>query len=110
MVRRSPTAANNSPAQLCRGALAEYHLRLFLNAAGNLSKVIQIRCADPDVYAEPGFDVVVQIPAHGSGFKSDPINRPDNDGRQVCCTLKGNFAYLGTIRRITVQAILPAGD
>ncbi len=60
--------------------------------------------------AEPAFDVVVQIPADGSGFKSDVINRLDNDRNWVSCTFKGNFVYLEAVRTILVQTILRSDD
>jgi hypothetical protein len=56
--------------------------------------------------AEPTFDVVVCIPADGSGFRSDVINRLDNDRHWACCTSKGNFVHLEAIRTILAQAVL----
>jgi hypothetical protein len=56
--------------------------------------------------AEPAFDIVVCIPADGSGFRSDVINRLDNDSHWACCSLKGNFVHLEAIRTILVQAVL----
>jgi hypothetical protein len=55
---------------------------------------------------EPAFDVVVKIPADGSGFTSDVINRLNNDGIWVPCGLKGNFVYLDSIRAVIVETIL----
>src|SRR5882762_4926191 len=60
--------------------------------------------------AEPAFDVVVQIPADGSGFNSDVINRLDNDRNWVSCTLKGNFVFLEAVLTILVQTILRSDD
>ena len=56
--------------------------------------------------AEPAFDVVVQIPADGSGFKSDVIHRLDNDRNWVCCSLKDNFVCLEAVRTILAQTFL----
>jgi hypothetical protein len=56
--------------------------------------------------AEPAFDVVVQIPADGSGFKSDVISRLDNDKSWASCGLNGNFVYLESIRKLLAQTVL----
>jgi hypothetical protein len=56
--------------------------------------------------AEPAFDAVVCIPADGSGFRSDAINRLDNDSHWACCTSKGNFVHLEAIRTILAQVVL----
>jgi hypothetical protein len=56
--------------------------------------------------AEPAFDVVVQIPADGSGFKSALINRVDNDRDWVLCSLKGQFVSHDYIRDILAGTIL----
>jgi hypothetical protein len=58
---------------------------------------------------EPAFDVVVQIPADGSGFKSDLISRLDNDGNWVTCGLNGSFVYLEAIRKVLAQTVLTSG-
>ncbi len=58
--------------------------------------------------AEPAFDVVVQIPADGSGFKSDLINRVDNDRDWIYCGLNGNFVWLESIRKVLAQAVFDA--
>jgi hypothetical protein len=55
---------------------------------------------------EPAFDVVIQIPAGGSGFKSDVINRVDNDRKWVTCGLNGQFVWLDDIRGILSKIIL----
>ncbi|HEV2194012.1 MAG TPA: hypothetical protein VGR55_00380 [Candidatus Acidoferrum sp.] len=60
--------------------------------------------------AEPAFDVVIRIPADGSGFKSGAINRLDNDGGWVFCGLKGNFVYLEAIRKVLAQTPLGSAE
>jgi len=55
---------------------------------------------------EPAFDVVVQIPGDGSGFKSDVISRLDNDRNWATCGSKGNFVYLEAIRKVLAQTVL----
>jgi pyrimidine deaminase RibD-like protein len=60
--------------------------------------------------AEPAFDVVIHIPADGSGFKSDVINRLDNDRGWVYCGLNGNLVYLEAIRKALAEAVLQDAD
>jgi hypothetical protein len=60
--------------------------------------------------AEPAFDVVLYIPADGSGFKSDVINRLDSDRNWVTCASKGDFVRLESIRQVLAQAVLDASS
>jgi hypothetical protein len=55
---------------------------------------------------EVGFDVVVKIPADGSGFTSDVINRLDNNKNWVPCISNGSFVHLESVRRVLVETIL----
>ena len=60
--------------------------------------------------AEPAFDVIVQIPADGSGFKSDVISRLDNDRNWASCGWNGNFVSLEAIRKVLAQTILDSAE
>jgi hypothetical protein len=60
--------------------------------------------------AEPAFDAVVFIPANGSNFKSDVINRLDNDRNWIPCTLKGNFVSLESVRGVLAETVLRSSD
>jgi len=60
--------------------------------------------------AEPAFDAVVHIPADGSDFKSDVINRLDNDRAWVACLLKGNFVSMESIRKVLVETLFHSPD
>lgn len=52
------------------------------------------------------FDVIVKIPADGSGFKSDVINRLDNDKSWIPCTSNGNPEYLRSLRAVLAETVL----
>jgi hypothetical protein len=54
----------------------------------------------------PAFDVMVRIPADGSGFKSDLINRLNNDKTWAPCTSNGNPENLKSLRLTIVSALL----
>jgi hypothetical protein len=60
--------------------------------------------------AEPGFDVVVRIPADGSGCTSDPINRLNNDGQWVLCFWKNDAVKLERMRPVIAEALMRATD
>jgi hypothetical protein len=55
---------------------------------------------------EPAFEVAVKIPADGSGFTSDVINRLDNDRGWRSVGSNGNFVYLDYLRNTIVETIL----
>jgi hypothetical protein len=55
---------------------------------------------------EVGFDVVVKIPADGSGFTSDVINRLEPNGSWVSCLSNGNFVHLESIRHVLAETVL----
>jgi len=59
--------------------------------------------------AEPAFDVVVYIPADGSDFKSDLINRLENDN-SVYCSFDRDFVYLESIRRVLAEVVFRGSD
>src|SRR6266436_2538579 len=60
--------------------------------------------------AEPVFDAVVYIPSDGSVFKSDVINRLNNDRNWLPCTSRGNFVSLESVRKVLVETVLHASD
>jgi hypothetical protein len=59
---------------------------------------------------EPGFDVVVRIPADGSGCTSDPINRLNNDRQWVLCFWKSDAVKLERMRPVIAEALMRAAD
>jgi pyrimidine deaminase RibD-like protein len=60
--------------------------------------------------AEPAFDVVVCIPSDGSVFKSDVINRLNDDRNWVPCTSGGNFVSFESVRKVLVETLLHLPD